>query len=160
MHPHWSVLLTLLFLILLANGLPALLGLVLGPARPLDGGRSWSDGRPVLGRSKTWRGLISALFATPLAGLALGFPWHLGLLVALGAMFGDLLASFTKRRLGFRSGESAPLLDPWPESLIPVLLVMAPLGLGWADAAVLILAFAALDLILTPLGRRVLGRRS
>jgi CDP-2,3-bis-(O-geranylgeranyl)-sn-glycerol synthase len=158
-HPHWSVLLSLLVLILLANGLPALLGLLLGRARPLDGGRTWSDGRPVLGQSKTWRGLFASLLATPLAGLALGIPWYLGLWVALGAMFGDLVASFIKRRLGLRSGESAPVLDQLPESLIPVLLLMGPLGLGWADAGVLVLSFAALDLILTPLARGVLGRR-
>jgi len=158
-HPHWSVLLSLLVLILWANGLPALLGLLLGPARPLDGGRTWSGGRPVLGQSKTWRGLFASLLTTPLAGLTLGIPWYLGLGVALGAMFGDLVASFIKRRLGLRSGDSVPLLDQLPESLIPVLLLMGPLGLGWADAGVLVLAFAVLDLVLTPLARRILGRR-
>ena len=159
MHPHWSMLLHLLVLVLLANGLPALLGLLLGPARPIDGGRSWHDGRRLLGPSKTWRGLIAALLATPVAALALGVPWSLGLLVALGSMLGDLIASFVKRRMGLDSGASAPLLDPWPESLIPVLLVAGPLGLDWADVAVLVLAFAALNLILTPLGRRLLRRR-
>ena len=99
MLPHWSSLLTLLGLILLANGVPALLGLLMGAATALDGGRTLADGRPLLGRSKTWRGLVAALVGTTLGGLALGLHWTLGLKVAAGAMLGDLAASFLKRRL-------------------------------------------------------------
>jgi CDP-archaeol synthase len=158
-HPHWFLILSTLALILLANGLPALLGLLLGPGRPLDGGIRLADGRPLLGRTKTVRGVLAALLLTPLGAAALGLPWHIGLLVALGAMAGDLIASFTKRRLGYPSSAKAPLLDTVPESLIPVLLVMQGLGLDWLDLMLLILAFAALDLVLTPLGQRLFPRR-
>jgi CDP-2,3-bis-(O-geranylgeranyl)-sn-glycerol synthase len=158
-HPHWFLILATLALILLANGLPALLGLLLGPGRPLDGGRMLGDGRPLFGPAKTVRGILTALVATPVAALVLGLPWHVGLLVALGAMLGDLLASFTKRRLGLPSSTTAPLLDTVPESLIPVLLVMPHLGLDWLDLALLILAFAVLDQVLTPLGHRLFARR-
>jgi CDP-2,3-bis-(O-geranylgeranyl)-sn-glycerol synthase len=156
MSPHWSATLTLLALILLANGLPALLRLLIGPARPLDGGRVWVDGRPLLGPSKTWRGLGVALAGTTLAGLALGLHWTLGLKVALGAMVGDLMVSFLKRRRGHRPSASVPLLDQVPEALIPGLLAKAELGLGWWDLAVLVLAFVLLDLILTDLAKRLL----
>ncbi len=159
MHPHWFLILATLALILLANGLPALLGLLLGPGRPLDGGRALGDRRPLFGSTKTVRGVLAALVATPLAAFVLGLPWQIGLLVALGAMLGDLLASFTKRRLGLASSTAVPLLDTVPESLIPVLLVMQHLGLYWLDLALLILAFAALDLVLTPLGQRLFPRR-
>ncbi|MGE5154754.1 MAG: CDP-archaeol synthase [Bdellovibrio bacteriovorus] len=159
MHPHWFLILSTLALILLANGLPALLGLLLGPGRPLDGGLRLGDGRPLLGPTKTRRGVVAALVATPLTAIALGLPWYLGLLVALGAMLGDLLASFTKRRLGLAPSATAPILDTVPESLIPVLLVMRHLGLGWLDLALLILAFAVLDLVLTPLGHRLFPPR-
>ncbi len=159
MHPHWFLILATLALILLANGLPALLGLLLGPGRPLDGGRVLRDGRPLFGSTKTVRGVLAALVATPLAAMVLGLPWQIGLLVALGAMLGDLLASFTKRRLGLASSTTVPLLDTVPESLIPVLLVMQHLALDWLDLALLILAFALLDLALTPLGHRLFARR-
>lgn len=159
MHPHWFLILSTLALILLANGLPALLGLVLGPGRPLDGGLRLGDGRPLLGPTKTVRGVLASLVATPLAAAGLGLPWQIGLLVALGAMLGDLLASFTKRRLGLASSATVPLLDTVPESLIPVLLVMGHLGLDWLDLALLILAFGVLDLVLTPLGQRLFARR-
>lgn len=160
MHPHWFLILATLALILLANGLPALLGLLLGPGRPLDGGRVLGDGRPLFGPTKTVRGILAALVVAPIAATALGLGWHIGLLVAVGAMLGDLLASFTKRRLGLPSSTTVPLLDTVPESLIPVLLVMEHLGLDWLDLALLILAFAVLDLVLTPLGHRLFPRRS
>ncbi len=158
--PHWSQALALLALVLVANGAPALLGIWRsGRDRPLDGGRVLSDGRPVLGPSKTWRGLVAALAATPLAALMLGLDWHLGLTVAVGAMAGDLLASFSKRRLGLVSSASAPVLDQLPESLIPALLVHRTLGLGWLDLAAVVGAFTVLDLALTPAIRRLGARR-
>jgi hypothetical protein len=159
MSPHWSPTLSLLALILLANGLPAVLGLLLGPARPLDGGRTLSDGWPLLGPSKTWRGLAAALVGTAFGGLALGLHWTLVLKVAVGAMLGDLIASFAKRRLGRPPSASVPVLDQVPEALIPALLSKAELALSWLDIGVLILAFVLLDLILTHLGRRFFGAR-
>jgi CDP-2,3-bis-(O-geranylgeranyl)-sn-glycerol synthase len=157
MSLHWSSILTLLALIVLANGLPALLGLMFGRARPLDGGRTLGDGWPLLGPSKTWRGLAAALAGTVLGGLVLSVHWTLGLETAVGAMVGDLIASFAKRRLGQPASASVPFLDQVPEALIPALLAKAELGLSGLDMGVLVLAFVALDLILTWLGRWLFG---
>jgi CDP-2,3-bis-(O-geranylgeranyl)-sn-glycerol synthase len=157
--PAWSAIITLLTLVLLANGLPAIIGLALRPGRPIDAGRAGPDGRPLLGVSKTWRGLAAALAITPLAGVALGVDWRLGLMIAVGAMIGDLCASFLKRRLGARSGTSMPLLDTVPESLLPALLVRESFGLGWAELVLLVCAFGLIDLVLTPIARWVAGRR-
>jgi hypothetical protein len=154
---QWTSILSLLVLILLANGLPALLGFLLGPARPIDGGRTLADGRPWLGRAKTWRGLGAACVGACLGGLALGLPWSLGLQVAVGAMAGDLLASFAKRRLGRPASGSLPLVDQVPEALIPALLAKGELALTWSDVGVLTLTFVVLDLLLTDLGRRLFG---
>ncbi|HKJ22762.1 MAG TPA: CDP-archaeol synthase, partial [Gammaproteobacteria bacterium] len=56
----------LIFLLLVANGAPVLARQVRGarPARPLDGGLRLADGRPLLGRSKTLRGVGAALICT------------------------------------------------------------------------------------------------
>jgi hypothetical protein len=143
----------------LANGLPALLGLLLRPARPLDGGRLMADGRPLFGPSKTWRGLGAAAVGTTLAGLALGLHWNLGFGVAAGAMLGDLIASWTTRRLGCPAGAAMPVLDQIPEVVIPVLVTKTELALSWPDVTVVILAFVLLDLSLTPLGRRLFAAR-
>jgi CDP-2,3-bis-(O-geranylgeranyl)-sn-glycerol synthase len=160
MSLQWSSLLSLLGLILLANGLPALLGLLMGAAKALDAGRTLADGRPLLGPSKTWRGLVAALVGTTLGGLALGLHWTLGLGVAVGAMVGDLVASFIKRRLGYPASASVPLLDQIPEALLPALLVKAELALAWSEVALVTLAFVVADLGLTPLGRRLFRGRS
>jgi CDP-2,3-bis-(O-geranylgeranyl)-sn-glycerol synthase len=148
----------LLALVVLANALPALLGLLLGPARPLDGGRYLPlDGRPLLGSSKTWRGLVASLVGTSMGAWILELPWTLGLEVAAGAMVGDLAASFVKRRLGRPPSTSVPLLDQVPESLLPALAVKAQLALGWLDLWVLVLAFIAIDIVLTQAGRWASG---
>jgi CDP-2,3-bis-(O-geranylgeranyl)-sn-glycerol synthase len=153
---YWPSILSLLALTLLANGVPALLSLVCGRARPLDAGRTLADGGPLLGPSKTWRGLLGALVGTTLGALLLGLSWGLGVVVAVGAMCGDLATSFLKRRLGLAPSASLPVLDQVPEALLPGLLVKAELALGWADLGVSVLAFCALDLVLTNLGRRLL----
>lgn len=153
MSPDWTPILLLLLLILAANALPALLGLVLGPARPIDGSRLGGDRQPPLGATKTWRGLMVALTATPILAAAAGLHWWLGLAVAAGAMAGDLVASFVKRRLGLVSSTSVPMLDQVPESLIPAILVRDQLALTWPDVAILVASFTVLDLLLTPVGK-------
>jgi len=74
----------LLLLLVTANGAPLIVGLLLGTRldRPLDGNLRFLDGRPLLGPSKTIRGLISAVMATALLAPLLGLP------PARGAAFG------------------------------------------------------------------------
>ena len=143
--------LQLLLLLITANGMPILARKWLGArwSRAIDGGhRAW-DGRPWLGVSKTWRGLLAALAVTPLAALPLGLGATVGLLIALGAMAGDLLSSFLKRRLGIEASGQALGLDQVPEALLPLLLVTPLLRLGPLDILVLVAAFFLLELILS-----------
>lgn len=97
-----------------------------GGGRPIDGGRTWGDKR-VLGDGKSWRGTAAGVIAgLALAGLltaaaspvsdAIGFdlpeftvPAAIGL--AGGAMLGDILASFAKRRTGRQRGAMFPGVD-------------------------------------------------
>ena len=145
--------LLLLLLLITANGMPILARKWLGArwARAIDGGRCARDGRPWLGASKTWRGLLAALAVTPLLTLLLGLGAGLGLLVALGAMAGDLGSSFLKRRLGIAPSGRVLLLDQVPEALLPLLLVAPRLQLTLQDILVLVLAFFLLELLLSRL---------
>lgn len=89
----------------------------------IDFGRMWIDKKPVFGSGKTWRGLIYAVVIGTLVGFvlhnflpeqtALLTPRYIELsfLLALGAMLGDLAASFIKRRHGLKRGEQVLLLD-------------------------------------------------
>lgn len=145
--------LLLLLLLITANGMPILARKWLGTRwdRAIDGGRRARDGRPWLGVSKTWRGLLAALAVTPPLSLLLGLGAGLGLLIALGAMAGDLGSSFLKRRLGIAPSGRALLLDQVPEALLPLLLVAPRLQLTLQDILVLVLAFFLLELLLSRL---------
>ncbi|MCD6477587.1 MAG: CDP-2,3-bis-(O-geranylgeranyl)-sn-glycerol synthase [Candidatus Aenigmarchaeota archaeon] len=98
--------------------------------RRMDFGKKFSDGRDIFGKGKTWEGFVFAIFVGVVVGLiemAL-YPYvsvallkegltvpRLSLLsvflISFGAMVGDLVGSFIKRRVDIESGEPAPLLD-------------------------------------------------
>ncbi|MBK9131319.1 MAG: CDP-archaeol synthase [Gammaproteobacteria bacterium] len=152
---------TLLCLILAANAAPILLWLALGErlGRPLDGGHTLPDGRPVFGPGKTWRGVASAPVACAALAALLGLPPALGAAIGLAAMGGDLLSSFLKRRLGLASSRPAPGLDQIPESLFPALLAAGPLGLGPGEVLLVMALFFVLELVLSHLLYRLGLRR-
>ncbi len=130
-----------------ANAAP----LVFGGGRPLDADHKFWDGRPILGSHKTVRGFFAGIIAGSLVGLAeslidprlaLG-----GFAISLGAVLGDLLGAFVKRRLGMKPGRlfpvvdqldfvlgaliiSYPLLPMNPISILIVVLVTPPIHLG------------------------------
>jgi CDP-2,3-bis-(O-geranylgeranyl)-sn-glycerol synthase len=137
----------LLLLLAIANNAPLAAKLVLGRrwAAAIDGGRQWRDGRPVLGPSKTWRGLLAAIVLTALAAPWLGFPVQAGAALGGLAMVGDALASFAKRRLGIPSSGRAFGLDQVPESLLPLLVLQPALDLPWTVVVGVVLAFLLLE---------------
>src|SRR5271168_5396155 len=71
---HALVIFQSLILISAANGAPVLLARLLGTrfARPIDGGVVLRDGYPLLGRSKTWRGLAAAIVLATCAAVIIG----------------------------------------------------------------------------------------
>lgn len=118
-------------------------------SEPVDANILFIDGKPLLGRSKTWRGIfVSVAIVTP-AALLFGFEVLEGILIALSAMLGDILSSFIKRRLGMASSSMAPLIDQVPESLFPSLLMMHKLALSNTDVIVIVAAFIILELLLS-----------
>ncbi len=141
----------LLLLLLIANGAPIIARHLLGRRwdRALDGGRLFCDGRPWLGPSKTFRGILVAFLATSLAAVLVALPATIGVQVAAGAMLGDLVSSFTKRRLGIASSDMALGLDQIPEALLPALMVRGQLGITLGSAVGLVAAFVVLELVLS-----------
>ena len=94
-----------------ANAAPVAAHRLLGSRfpTPIDFGIKLSKHR-IFGDGKTWRGLFSGVAAGMLAGFVLGDA-NTGTLLGLGAMLGDLVGSFAKRRLGMNRGVYAGLLD-------------------------------------------------
>ena len=143
----------LLILIVLANSIPVALKDILGQkwAWPIDGGLVLPDGEPLFGHSKTLRAVIAVIPATALLGMALGFDLLTGLYIGVGALLGDLLSSFCKRRLKLAPSSQAIILDQLPESILPLLLVKAELLLDWQTILTLSLIFMLLEMLASPL---------
>lgn len=146
----------LLLLLGVANTAPLLAKRLFGArwTTPLDGGLIFFDGRPLLGSSKTIRGLLAAVLATALGALLLDWPLGLGAALGAGAMLGDALSSFVKRRLGAPPSSRYTGLDQIPEALLPLLLLSSTLKLGWWQVAGLTLAFFLLEIPLARLSHR------
>ena len=144
--------LRLLLLLSVANISPIVLKGMLGARwnAPIDCGRLFLDGRPVLGPSKTWRGVAAAVLGGTVAAPVLGFAPELGAVAALLAMAGDAIASFFKRRLAIPSSGQAFGLDQLPEALLPLLVLRPRLGVPWPVLLGVLLAFVLLE---TPLAR-------
>jgi CDP-2,3-bis-(O-geranylgeranyl)-sn-glycerol synthase len=100
-----------------ANGAPV----IFGGGRPIDFGRNFLDGKPIFGSHKTIRGFLTGLAVGTLVGWAqetlapsVGLPegnMMLGFILSLGALMGDLLGSFLKRRLDLKPGAPLPVSD-------------------------------------------------
>lgn len=136
-----------------------------GGGRPIDGGRTWSDGKRILGDGKTWRGTeVGTLCGVALAlvldaavdavSAALGvplpvFPLRAAVGLAFGAMLGDVLASFLKRRTGRERGAAFPLVDQL-DFVVVALALAALLDYPWFRAT-FTLPVLAVVVVLTPL---------
>ena len=148
-----AAVLTAVALLIVANGAPVAGAWLLGGrgAWSIDGGLVLADGRPLLGPSKTWRGLALAVLSTAATAAVLGLPPLTGAAVGAAAMVGDIVSSFVKRRRGVPSSGRAPVLDQVPEAMLPLLVCRELLGLSWGGIAVATALFALLDVILSPL---------
>jgi CDP-2,3-bis-(O-geranylgeranyl)-sn-glycerol synthase len=100
---------------------------LVGGGTPIDFGKNWRDGKRILGDGKTWNGLFIGTLLGMIVGFACaiaasflpnsdyaflnltafnGFPSMIPLLFSLcfGALLGDIIESFFKRRLGIGRG--------------------------------------------------------
>ncbi|MDH6263056.1 CDP-archaeol synthase [Bradyrhizobium sp. BR13661] len=143
----------LLTLLAVANGVPVLAKRLFGSrlAYALDGGARFIDGRPLFGASKTLRGLLLSIVVTTAVAPLLGLDFASALLVGLGAMVGDLLSSFTKRRLGIEPSGKATGLDQVPEALLPALMCWKRLSLSTIDVVVVVAIFFLGEIVLSRL---------
>lgn len=125
--------------------IPNNVAVLLGGGPPIDAGRTWRGTR-LLGDGKTWRGTT----AGALAGVILAFTLNaarpdgsrlLGIVLPsfsptaivtlpLGAMLGDIVASFLKRRIGHERGAPVPGLDQL-DFVVGALIVTALAAPGW-----------------------------
>ena len=143
----------LLVMLSVANGAPVMAAKLLGRQldMPIDGGLRLPDGKPVLGRSKTWRGLTGSMVATGLVAIPLGFGFLAGVLFSFVSMAGDLFSSFVKRRRGMESSSRFLGLDQVPEALFPLLAFYTVLSLSAVEVALTVALFFVGELLISRL---------
>ncbi|MHA1480350.1 MAG: CDP-2,3-bis-(O-geranylgeranyl)-sn-glycerol synthase [Candidatus Thorarchaeota archaeon] len=155
----------------IANATPVLLG----GGKPIDGGRILSDGHRLFGDGKTIRGFFVGVFFGTLTGIGqiIAAPYlsplmemyvtvtpemhHVlymtlpaAFLLSVGALLGDLVGSFLKRRINVKSGNPSPVLDqigfilmalilasPFlqPSAEYVIVIVFITLGIHWISNA-------------------------
>lgn len=129
-------------------------GLLFGGGMPVDFGKSDKNGVRWIGDGVTWKGLIGGTIIGIITGTIQGLaaPYILsnfgqfittpiitnvsegiliGFLLGFGALLGDALGSFLKRRLGIGRGKPAPLLDQLDFLIVALILVSFVVKLDW-----------------------------
>ena len=98
------------------------MAVVFGGGTPVDMGLKWKDGNRILGDGKTIRGLaggtacgivsgVLQIYAASVFSLPIVPTMTAVVTLSFGALFGDLVKSFFKRRIGFVRGAELPLVD-------------------------------------------------
>ncbi len=116
--------LRLLWLILpayVANGTPVVAAKIITALNlekhPIDFNKYFFDRKRIFGNNKSWEGFLAGL----VLGIITGFIQYYiieddiyiyrGILLSFGALIGDLIGAFIKRRLGIKPGKPLPVLD-------------------------------------------------
>ena len=138
---------------------------LLGGGTPIDLRKNYSDGNRIFGDGKTYRGLFYGILAGIFTGLVLiwidnrfalaSLPQHSLLsvtLLATGALLGDLVKSFFKRRFGKERGTKWPVADQY--DLVAGAFLFLFIGdPAWLFASVTLPVFLII-LIITPVLHR------
>ncbi|MEM0372176.1 MAG: CDP-2,3-bis-(O-geranylgeranyl)-sn-glycerol synthase [Ignisphaera sp.] len=125
-----------------ANGAPIIAAKIMDTfgfkKHPIDGGKMFIDGRRIFGDNKTWEGFIAGIIVGVLTSIIQMFfevsislhSLYLirGIALGFGAMMGDLIGAFIKRRLGLKPGAPLPLIDQ-----LSFLLVAIAVSLKFID---------------------------
>lgn len=114
--------------LLLPTYTPNNFAVIVGGGTPVDFGKKFVDGRRILGDGKTWRGFIGGVAGgimtanvqygiEKLSGIEIfsSLPYFefltLVFLLSFGAMSGDCVGSFIKRRAGYERGARFLVID-------------------------------------------------
>jgi len=130
-----------------ANGTPVVVAKVMklfGLRRhPIDFGKNFIDGRRIFGDSKSWEGFASGIIIGTLTSFlqslhpiidSINITVSYGFISSLGAMTGDLMGAFIKRRLGLKPGEPLPIVD---QLMFIVVAMMLAISLGLIEITLL-----------------------
>lgn len=128
---------------------------------PIDFGKSWG-GRRIFGDNKTWRGLIFGTFMGGLSAILVSklnantivtlAPFWVGLLLGFGALAGDALESFAKRRRDIDSGNSWFPFDQLDYIIGGLVIIYPFVALPLWAIVTIVMAYFVLHLVVSGLG--------
>jgi len=142
MLTYETIILLLIFIlpVYLANAAPVMFKELLSKAKskhaPMDFKAKFYDSRRILGKGKTWAGFFVGILTGTIVGIIIAksgvvelYPsqdLHIlsALLLSTGAMCGDAVGSFIKRRLKFGSGKPFYVVDQLSFFLTSILFVL------------------------------------
>ncbi len=145
-----------------ANSVPVLAG----GGTSIDFNKKMPDGEPILGPGKTWRGAFTGIAAAVVvAGIQdyaqnrfdlsnyglISMSLQLGFLLGTGAIVGDAVKSFFKRRMKIKRGAEWPLLDQLDFIVGAILFAL----LSETASAYLNWKIVLFLLVFTPLAHRI-----
>ena len=142
----------------------------------MDFGKTFFDGKPLLGAHKTFRGFLAGIIVGTFVGLVqtviyeqvlfqyeYGYQFQytifLGFALSLGALSGDLIESFVKRRLNRSPGSSLPVADQI-DFILGAFLFSIPVLPPSFTAALIILVITIPIHLLTNLGAAILNMKN
>ncbi len=121
-----------------ANSSPVIIGKLLGKYNiPIH--------KKIFGAGKTIPGFIGGIIVGTFVGYLQGFIF-LGFLLGLGAVTGDLVKSFFKRRLGLKRGAPLPLADQLDFIIGALLFASLVIKIPWSHIVILLILTPALHL--------------
>ncbi len=152
-----------------ANAAPV----IFGGGPQMDFGKKFFDGKPILGSHKTFRGFLAGLIVGTLVGVVqtllyeqvlfeydqFSYSILLGFMLSLGALIGDLIESFAKRRLARSPGSSLPVADQIDFILGAFLFSILISPPSWLAALAILLITIPIHL-LTNLGAALLNMKN
>lgn len=144
--------------------------LAFGGGTPIDFGKCDSKGNRWIGDGVTWRGLIAGTVIGIITGALQGYlaPFILpkvapflitpiitdvnsgilvGFLLGFGALIGDAVGSFLKRRIGIGRGKPAPILDQLDFIVVAIIFVCPVVEVNWIFIAIALILTLIIHLI-------------
>jgi CDP-2,3-bis-(O-geranylgeranyl)-sn-glycerol synthase len=153
-----------------ANAAPV----IFGGGKSMDFGKKFVDGKPFLGSHKTFRGFLAGIIVGTLVGAVqtvifeqflfqyssqFEYSIVLGFVLSLGALTGDLIESFIKRRLNRSPGSSLPVADQI-DFILGAFLFSIPVSSPSLVSALIILLITIPIHFLTNLGAALLNMKN
>ncbi len=142
---------------------PVFLGKLKIFSTPIDFGLKWKRKR-ILGDHKTWKGLIGGILAAIITvyvqsnyvtGLEIydySQPILFGFLLGLGALLGDAVKSFFKRRVNIKPGQPWIPFDQIDYSIGALILVSPLYFVGWVNSLAILTFSLVMHILANHLG--------